>query len=251
MKHSFRLFAIAFSGFMLISLASCSNSGSNTEETTNTEDITAADQTGQMADTPPVSPDTAKAAARNEKRDTVIIKTSEGDITVVLYNETPLHRENFLSLARSNYYNNIIFHRVIKGFMIQTGDPDSRNAKPGVMYGQGGPGRTIPAEIRPELRHKRGTLAAARLGDEINPARESSGSQFYICHVETPMLDGNYTIFGETIAGMDVVDKIATTPTAPGDRPLKDIKIISTTVKGDKADKAGKKGKKDAGTKSK
>ena len=111
----------------------------------------------------------------------VKIETTLGDIIVRLYDETPLHRDNFLKLAKEGYYDGTIFHRVIANFMIQGGDPDSRNPKPNASYGTGGPDYTIEAEIKPELIHKRGALAAARQGDEVNPERRSSGSQFYIC----------------------------------------------------------------------
>lgn len=110
----------------------------------------------------------------------VTIKTTEGDITVRLYDETPRHRDNFLKLAQEGYYNGTLFHRVIKNFMIQGGDPNSKGAPAGVQLGTGGPGYTIPAEIQPQFIHKRGALAAARQGDEVNPERASSGSQFYI-----------------------------------------------------------------------
>lgn len=111
----------------------------------------------------------------------VIIKTTEGDITVRLYDETPLHRDNFLKLAKDGFYNGTLFHRVIKDFMIQGGDPDSKGAPAGASLGTGGPGYTVKAEmVYPQLFHKRGALSAARLGDEMNPERESSGSQFYI-----------------------------------------------------------------------
>lgn len=110
----------------------------------------------------------------------VIIKTSLGDITVRLYDETPLHRDNFVKLAREGYYDGTLFHRVIKDFMIQGGDPDSKGAPAGKKLGIGGPDYTIEAEIKPTLFHKRGALAAARQGDEVNPERRSSGSQFYI-----------------------------------------------------------------------
>ena len=110
----------------------------------------------------------------------VTIKTSEGDITVCLYDETPRHRDNFLKLAKEGYYDGTLFHRVIKNFMIQGGDPNSKDAPEGVMLGTGGPGYTVPAEILPQFIHKRGALAAARQGDEVNPERASSGSQFYI-----------------------------------------------------------------------
>lgn len=110
----------------------------------------------------------------------VKISTSLGDIIVRLYDETPLHRDNFLKLAQDGYYNGTIFHRVIKDFMIQGGDPNSKDPQPGAQYGTGGPDYTIEAEIKPGLIHKRGALAAARQGDEVNPERRSSGSQFYI-----------------------------------------------------------------------
>ena len=110
----------------------------------------------------------------------VKISTSLGDIVVKLYDETPLHRDNFLKLAKEGYYDGTIFHRVIKNFMVQGGDPDSKNPQPNAQYGTGGPDYTIEAEIKPTLYHKRGALAAARTGDEVNPERRSSGSQFYI-----------------------------------------------------------------------
>ena len=158
--------------------------------------------------------------------DSVAIITTMGTITVMLYNETPLHKANFLKLVEQNYYDSVLFHRVIKGFMIQAGDPASKAAQPGAMYGSGGPGYTVPAEINSNLVHKRGALAAARTGDQVNPLKASSGSQFYICHVPTPFLDGQYTVFGQTIRGFDVIDKIANAPTLPGDRPVQDIKIL-------------------------
>jgi len=110
----------------------------------------------------------------------VTLKTTMGDITFRLYNETPLHRDNFIKLAKEDFYNGVLFHRVIRSFMVQTGDPGSKHAKKGEMLGNGGPGYTIPAEIRPDLFHKRGAVAAARLGDMQNPEKASSGSQFYI-----------------------------------------------------------------------
>ena len=239
----------------------------------------------------------------------VKIKTSEGDITVRLYDETPRHRDNFLKLAKEGYYEGTLFHRVIKNFMIQGGDPNSKDAPAGMMLGTGGPGYTIPAEILPQFIHKRGALAAARQGDEVNPERASSGSQFYIVWGQvynegqmgllakqmqmqaeqtvfnrlagehrkeimdlrrnrdqaglmelqndliaqthaiiaeqgnagltdeqkktyttiggTPHLDGQYTVFGEVLEGLDIVEKIQNTETATGDRPKQDIKIIS------------------------
>ena len=159
------------------------------------------------------------------------IVTSKGTIKIKLYKETPLHRDNFVKLASRKYYDNILFHRVIKDFMIQVGDPLTKdpNANP-AKYGTGGPGYTIPAEILPQFKHKKGALAAARKGDKANPNRESSGSQFYFVESETGCshLDGQYTIFGETIEGFDVIDAIAAEPvTAPKNTPVNPIRIIS------------------------
>jgi cyclophilin family peptidyl-prolyl cis-trans isomerase len=174
------------------------------------------------------APPATKSAGIDEEP-ILAIETSEGTITIKLYKETPLHRNNFVKLATEGFYNGLIFHRVIKGFMIQTGDPGSKNPKPGARYGAGGPDYTVPAEILPQLKHKKGALAAARTGDQVNPKRASSGSQFYI--VESPetcaQLDGAYTVFGETISGFDVIDKIAATATGTADRPVKDIFIKS------------------------
>ncbi|MDR1197810.1 MAG: peptidylprolyl isomerase [Prevotellaceae bacterium] len=155
------------------------------------------------------------------------IVTTQGTIRIKLYSETPLHRDNFVKLAESGYYDGVLFHRVIRDFMIQTGDPDSKNAQPGARLGMGGPDYKIDAEILPMFKHKKGAVAAARQGDQINPEKKSSGSQFYIVHNQngTPHLDGAYTIFGETVSGLDIVDKIAATQTGEGDRPVTDIKI--------------------------
>ena len=191
----------------------------------------------------------------------VLIKTSEGDITIALYDNTPKHKENFLKLVNDGFYNGVLFHRIIQGFMIQTGDPESKGAPAGKMLGNGGPGYTIPAEFKPENYHKRGAVAAARQGDQVNPTKASSGSQFYIVDgkpfnsnlmaqisyqygksfteeqrkvYETiggaPFLDGDYTVFGEVVEGMDVVDKIAAKPKDRYDRPTADVKIISTEI---------------------
>lgn len=240
----------------------------------------------------------------------VDIKTSLGDIKVLLYDDTPIHKENFLKLVNEGYYNGVLFHRVIKDFMVQTGDPDSKNASETQQLGSGDPGYTLEAEILfPKHYHKYGALAAARTGDAVNPQKRSSGSQFYIVTgnkysenqtkaildpkamiprqnyfkklVEknrsvieemqanndaeglkklqgeliaeteanvpmdaispeiikdyttiggTPHLDGDYTVFGEVISGMDVVEKIQNSATGPGDRPKEDIRIISMSV---------------------
>ncbi|MDR0207271.1 MAG: peptidylprolyl isomerase [Bacteroidales bacterium] len=159
----------------------------------------------------------------------VIIETTMGNITIALYNETPLHRDNFIKLVNEKFYEESLFHRIIQQFMIQAGDPNSINAAKGIALGTGGPGYTIPAEIIPGKLNKRGAVAAARTGDNVNPERRSSGSQFYIVdkHGGATHLDGQYTVFGEVVKGMDVVDIIAAQPKDRGDRPVEDIKIIS------------------------
>ena len=241
----------------------------------------------------------------------VKITTSLGNITVRLYDETPLHRDNFLKLAKEGFYNGTLFHRVIRDFMIQGGDPDSVNAPAGKRLGVGGPDYTLESEIHPALFHKRGALAAARQGDEVNPERRSSGSQFYIVWGQTyntgqlrqmgkqlemqrlqsifqalaadhraeilqlrrdrnreglqelqdrlaaeaetkaktlgpvltdaqmeayasvggtPHLDGQYTVFGEVVEGLDIVDRIQQVETLSGDRPKTDVVVVKTTV---------------------
>ena len=258
----------------------------------------------------------SKAAAISPTKDNqmtkVELETSLGNIVVELYNETPQHRDNFIKLVKEGYYDGVLFHRVIKDFMIQTGDGNSKTAGPNTMLGDGDPGYTIPAEfVYPKYFHKRGALAAARTADQVNPERRSSGSQFYIVtgkiygsdelkmmtqrmadmrkqdifrrllnenrtRVEelqktqdmaalqelqneliqkteaeaaenpstltdeqidaytsvggTPHLDGQYTVFGEVIEGMDVVDKIQNTTTGRADRPTVDIKIVKATI---------------------
>ncbi|MBR7027375.1 MAG: peptidylprolyl isomerase [Bacteroidales bacterium] len=157
------------------------------------------------------------------------ISTSKGDIVVKLYKETPLHRDNFVKLARSGYFDGMLFHRVIKNFMIQGGDPFTKQEGKEAQYGTGGPNYTIPAEIVPGKTHKKGALAAARRGDNVNPEKASSGSQFYLVQSEDGCkhLDGEYTIFGETISGLDVIDKIASVATNNRNLPLEPVKIIS------------------------
>ena len=191
----------------------------------------------------------------------VELQTSKGTIRLRLYDETPLHRDNFIRLVRSGFYDGILFHRVIQQFMIQAGDPKSKNAADTAKLGSGGPTYTIPAEIRPQYFHRKGVLAAARMGDNVNPERASSGSQFYIVQgrvftdqsldsVEThrlngrklpsahravyttiggaPHLDQAYTIYGEVISGLEVVDSIAAVKTSGrtgGDRPIEPVRI--------------------------
>ena len=249
----------------------------------------------------------------NQKETMLKIETTLGDIKVKLYNETPKHRDNFIKLAKEGMYDGTLFHRVIKDFMVQAGDPDSKNAPKGKMLGAGDVGYTIPAEIvYPKYFHKRGALSAARQGDNVNPKKESSGCQFYIVtgkvyndstllnmekqmnenklttlfnalaqkHMKeiykmrkenneeglydlqeklfaqaqeeaakqpefrftkeqveayttvggTPHLDGEYTVFGEVVEGMDIVDKIQDVKTDRNDRPEEDVKIIKVEV---------------------
>lgn len=196
----------------------------------------------------------------SEKEHRVKISTEYGDMTFKLYNHTPDHRDNFIKLVKEGYYDGTLFHRVMDGFMIQGGDPDSRDAPAGKRLGFGGPGYTIPAEIG--VPHFKGTLAAARTGGPSNPDKRSSGSQFYIVHGTkpnmessiinmgknrgltyndaqvakymelggTPMLDGDYTVFGEIIDGMEVIDKIAVISTDANDRPLEDVPMKVTLL---------------------
>ena len=171
------------------------------------------------------------AAAQNnkqaQKQVKFVIHTDFGDMKGVLYNETPQHRDNFVKLAKSGFYDGTLFHRVILGFMIQGGDPDSKTAKPGQALGMGGPGYTIPAEFNPKLKHKRGALAAARTGGPSNPQKASSGSQFYIVEPQqgANFLDNDYTVFGEITQGFEVITKIASVAKDKADRPLKDVKM--------------------------
>lgn len=157
------------------------------------------------------------------------IVTNLGTIRVKLYSGTPKHRANFIKLVQENFFDGIIFHRVINGFMIQGGDPLTKDPSNADLYGTGGPGYTVPAEFVPEYRHKKGALAAARKGDMANPKKASSGSQFYLVQDEyaCSQLDGQYTVFGETVEGLDVIDKIAAVPTDRRDRPMTDVVILS------------------------
>lgn len=148
------------------------------------------------------------------------IKTSLGDITVSLYDDTPLHRDNFTKLTGENYYDGIRFHRIIDGFMIQTGDPLSRNDDNRMLHGTGGPDYRIPAEILHP--NARGTLAAAR---DNNPQKASSGSQFYINQADNDFLNGEYTVFGKVTNGMDIVDAIAAVETDANDNPVEPVTI--------------------------
>ncbi len=166
------------------------------------------------------------------RQDVVTIHTDYGDIVVILFDETPEHKQNFLELAKGGYYDGTTFHRVMQGFMIQGGDPNSKDDDP-ANDGLGGPGFTVPAEFNRKFVHNKGALAAARQPDSINPAKASSGSQFYIVQGEDGAhhLDGSYTIFGQTISGLDVVDKIAAQPVGARNRPLQDIKMTMEVKK--------------------
>lgn len=205
-----------------------------------------------------------KLKKKDRKRD-VELTTTKGVIVLRLHDETPLHRDNFLRLVKTHYYDSVLFHRVIKNFMIQAGDPASKQATTGVALGAGGPEYTVPAEFVPTLFHRKGVLAAAREGDDVNPTKASSGSQFYIVQgrtfsdagldsVETfrlkgrkipedqravykttggtPHLDGSYTVFGDVIQGLEVIDSIAATPTSrnPADRPIEDVRILKAML---------------------
>ena len=157
------------------------------------------------------------------------IVTTHGTMRVKLYSKTPKHRDNFKKLVAEKYYEGIRFHRVIEGFMIQAGDPFSRDTAMINMWGQGGPDYTVPAEFVNEYWHKKGALAAARKGDMANPTKASSGSQFYLVHDENACLhlDGQYSIFGEVVEGLDVIDKIASVDVDRMDRPYEDVIIVT------------------------
>ena len=157
------------------------------------------------------------------------IVTSKGTMRIKLYSLTPKHRDNFVKLVNEKYYDGVRFHRVIEGFMIQTGDPYSRDTAKVDLWGQGGPDYTVPAEFVNQYWHKKGAIAAARKGDLANPKKASSGSQFYIVHDENACLhlDGQYSLFGEVIDGLEVIDRIATVETDYYDRPMEDVLIES------------------------
>ena len=161
------------------------------------------------------------------------IITSMGTIKVRLYSDTPKHRENFAKLAFDGFYDGLLFHRVINGFMIQGGDPLTKDDANTDKFGTGGPGYTVPAEFVPEHTHKKGALAAARKGDMANPLKESSGSQFYLVQDENAcsQLNGEYTVFGETIEGLKVIDDIAKVEVNARNLPVTPVRII--TVKYD------------------
>ena len=193
-----------------------------------------ASRTGKKAAAEAELSDSTKIAMEMEKKrmeePEFEMVTSHGTMKIKLYSKTPKHRENFAKLVDEKYYDGMRFHRVIEGFMIQGGDPYSRDTAQINLWGQGGPGYTVPAEFVNEYWHKKGAIAAAaRKGDMANPRKASSGSQFYIVHDENACLhlDGEYTIFGEVTEGLDVIDKIATVATDRYDRPYEDVMIVS------------------------
>lgn len=211
--------------FLIISLIlplSCFNRGG--KEASPVENGTAEDSSAVTADSTDLTPDNTM-----DTTSLYTINTSLGAIVIELYRDTPLHKANFEKLVAEHYYDNVLFHRVIYGFMIQTGDPLTKDSVNVDKFGQGGPDYTIPAEFRSNHTHKKGALAAARQGDIVNPLKESSGSQFYIVHdpEHCKHLDGEYTIFGEVVSGLEIVDKIASARVDRMDRPLKEIRIIS------------------------
>lgn len=199
-------------------------------------------------------------AACGEKETMIEITTDYGVMKAKLYDATPKHRDNMVKLIKEGFYDGLLFHRVINGFMIQGGDPQSKDAAPQQRLGGGGPGYQIDAEIG--ALHFKGVLAAARTGDQVNPERKSSGSQFYIVQGKpvpqgqldnvartnnmqytpeqaakyaelggTPFLDNQYTAFGEVVEGLEVLDKIAAVQTGPGDRPTQDVKMTIKLIK--------------------
>ncbi len=267
------ILSVSVAVFMLFALGGCKNATTEhkTEgKTVKKEQVKAGKKSDKIkenkqsavsvttpaGETKPIAETTEPVTKKGQK---VKISTEYGDMIVLLYDDTPKHRDNFIKLTKEGYYNGTLFHRVIKDFMIQGGDPDSKNAKPGQRLGMGGPGYTIPAEFNPEHIHKKGALAAARKGDQMNPEKRSSGSQFYIVEGKkysapelnnmtkrthaiytpgqiktyqtiggTPFLDMQYTVFGEVIEGLDVIDKIASVKTGAGNRPVKDIRMTVT-----------------------
>ncbi len=319
------LYILLLLGLITFSNASCAGSD-ETNTTANTEEIseTKVQTENVVTETNETDKTLAPITGTPEGTTKVKMKTSMGDVTILLYDATPIHRDNFIKLVEEGFYEGLLFHRVIKDFMIQGGDPDSKGAAAGQALGSGGPGYTLEAEIIPGLVHKKGALSAARLGDQANPEKRSSGSQFYIVTGKVtpiaqlksmadqqnkqledqkigaflqnpankkytdkytelqqlyqtnvpenqekatkefelllaeikplalkdftptgyteeqmevystiggaPFLDNNYTVFGEVIEGLDIVEKIGVVETAPGDRPVEDVKIINMKI---------------------
>ncbi len=205
---------------------------------------------------------TKEIIVKAPERCLIEIETPMGNMLVHLNDATPGHRDNFVKLVEEGFFNDLLFHRVINGFMIQGGDPNSKNATPQTQLGAGGPGYQIDAEFVDSLYHRKGALSAARQGDGVNPQKRSSGSQFYIVQGKpadaqslqmmemrsgrkytdeqkavyaeqggTPFLDGEYTVFGQVVEGLDVIDKIANVQTLPGDRPKEDVWMKMRVIK--------------------
>ena len=229
--------------FLSLVIVSCNNSSKKTDKNTK-------DENSKEIET--------VAITKQEKTTKIFVKTSMGDLELKLYNETPKHKENFIKLVKENFYNGLLFHRVIKDFMIQGGDPNSKNAIQGKILGDGDVGYKIDAEFNKNLIHKKGALAAAR---DNNPEKKSSGCQFYIVQGKkfkdeeiammqernkmqytdeqktiyktlggTPHLDNNYTVFGQVTKGLEIIDKIGVVEGDKYNRPLKDVKIIEMKI---------------------
>ena len=209
--------------FAALIITSCGNTKKQTaeNETPSEEEIAAASAAAAEKEAR-----VAEQVAQLPEEPVFDIITTEGVIKVKLYSKTPKHRDNFAKLALSGFYDGLLFHRVIKDFMIQGGDPLTKDEANKARFGTGGPDYTVEAEILPNHSHKKGALAAARRGDAANPMRESSGSQFYLVHGDASFLDGQYTVYGETVEGLDVIDKIAAVETDGRDCPLNPVKIL-------------------------
>lgn len=263
-----RLFYPILGCIALVILASASGCDKKKNATETAETVTdQIEQTAPAAEEKPMEPLTRPNPDPNPKNAKVKVSTKFGTMIVKLYDETPAHRDNFLMLVEKGFYNGLLFHRCIPNFMAQGGDPNSKGAPLSQQLGMGGPGYTVPAEFNPNLLHKKGALSAARQGDQVNPTRSSSGSQFYIVQgtpltdmqlnqVEayvgrktpgfkyteaqretyrkiggTAQLDMDYTVFGEVIEGLNVLDSILAQPTMQGDRPKEDIIMNMEVVK--------------------
>ena len=170
----------------------------------------------------------AACGPKTDKEVVMVVETTMGTVEFKLYNETPLHRDNFIRLAEEHYFDSLLFHRVIDGFVIQGGDPNSKYAKPGELLGDGEPDFRVPAEIRVDqgITCVKGSILAAREGDDVNPDRESCASQYCFMMRPCPHLDGAYTVFGEVTEGMDVLEAIQKVATDEYDRPLEDIRML-------------------------
>ena len=264
MKSFSLSFSAAIIGLALMSNTSGCSSTPNPVITQRSVSDVSAKQESHVAETP---------FEMDKAEDTLIeVTTRFGTMMIQLYRETPGHRRNFIKLVQQGFYDDLLFHRCIKGFMIQGGDPNSKGAAQGQALGMGGPGYTIPAEFNPKYVHKRGTLCAARQGDQVNPKKESSGSQFYIVQGKTwsdqeldqlerniamrnpgfkyspeqrnayktvggtAQLDMDYTVYGEIVSGMAIIDSIAAQPTMR-DRPLNDITMRMKVIAPNKSKK--------------